>query len=130
MIASVSGCGLEIKGINDLSEYENMEWGWRKSSMKYVMFSVIGLCLFDIIYSSIIFYFYMDVYATLIYVLCVNLLSIGFFIFFYIILPYKNISFDGMGSIPILVFLVIFTEFNIAYYEINDIQSLYLLLLS
>ena len=128
MIASVSGCGLEIKGINDLSEYENMEWGWRKSSMKYVMFSVIGLCLFDIIYSSIIFYVGMDIYDALIYVLCINFLSLGFFVFFYIIFLYKNILFDGMGSIPILIFLVIFTEFNITYYEISDIQSLYLLL--
>ena len=128
MTATLSNWTLEIQGINnsqDMAEYNKEETLYSRKAMKVVSCVVIGFSLYDFIYSAIYDFYGIETTQIIYYTIFVNFFPIILFGVFFIVLPIKDISFTGIGFIPICIYVILETEFNIAYYEMCDINCLY-----
>ena len=120
---------LQIEGIKKSSSFSLEQFSFKKIAMYAYTITFIVLLIYNLIFVFVYYYNTDEFYKKLIHTIISYSLSVIICLIFFIYFPRKQITYSGMGAVPMLVITVIEVEFNIYAYDYDQITALYFLLL-
>lgn len=123
MPITLSKWTLEVQGADDSYDFYKDELQYRKKAMKSIMYLISTFCLYDIIYFYLMNYNDFELNTAITYMILSDIFPVILFCFFFIVLPRKNIIFNGIGAIPIFIYVVIQLELSAMFYDFDQISS-------
>ena len=127
MKLTVNKWTLDLEGVIPPPKNSNTELYHEKLAMKVVTLVVLVMTVYNLGYAVFLFHGNDRPLVTRITLsLIPDLSSLCVTAIFYILFPSLNISFDGMGCIPMCIFVVLEVEFNsYSYAHYADVSGLY-----